>query len=154
MTLSLQADPSQRRDAPVAIEQAVERVEAVTGEQAEVDMDYSCSGPGLTRHQVMNWLGFWLSPRDVDLADPPQGTPFDSEYVVSCADWPEAAELGALRVSDSGYYGYALWVFARGGAGRARGRGTAGPLRSPAGPSAPQGPLPTPSPPIVAGAPE
>lgn len=110
VTLSLQADPSQRRDAPVAIEQAVERVEAVTGEQAEVDMDYSCSSPGLTRHQVMNWLGFWLSPRDVDLADPPQGTPFDSEYVVSCEDWPEAAELGALRVSDSGYYGYALWV--------------------------------------------
>src|SRR5699024_1275957 len=110
VTLSLQADPSQRRDAPMAIEQAVEQVEAATGEQAELDMDYSCIGPGMTRYQVMNWIGFWLSPRDVDLADPPQGVPFDSEYVISCADWPQAEELGALRVSDSEYYGYALWV--------------------------------------------
>ena len=110
LTLSLQADPSHRRDAPVAIDQAVERIEAVTGEQAEIDMDYSCSGPALTRYQVMNWLGFWLSPRDVDLADPPQGTPFDSALVVSCADWPQAEENGALRVHDSEYYGYALWV--------------------------------------------
>jgi hypothetical protein len=58
----------------------------------------------------MNWIGFWLSPRDVDLADPPSGTPFDSAYVVSCADWPQAEELGARQVADSGYSSYALWV--------------------------------------------
>lgn len=110
VTLSLQADPSQERSAPIAIERAVERAEAATGQEAEVDMDYSCRGPALTRYQVMNWLGFWLSPRDVDLADPPRGTPFDSVYVVSCADWPRAQELGARQVAQSEYYSYALWV--------------------------------------------
>lgn len=110
ITLSLQADPSQERSAPLPLEQAVERAEAATGREAEVDMDYSCRGPALTRYQVMNWIGFWLSPRNVDLADPPSGTPFDSAYVVSCADWPQAEELGARQVADSGYSSYALWV--------------------------------------------
>lgn len=110
ITLSLQADPSQERSAPRPIEQAVEEAEAVTGQEAEVDMDYSCRGPALTRYQVLNWLGFWLSPRDVDLADPPSGKPFDSAYVVSCADWPQAEENGARKVADSDYSAYALWV--------------------------------------------
>lgn len=109
--LSIEADPSQKRDAPRRMERAIERVEAATGvEEIDIDMDYSCRGPALTRYQVMNWLGFWMSPRDIDLADPPRGVDFDSEFVVSCGDWPAAPENGARQVADSGFYSYALWV--------------------------------------------
>lgn len=109
--LSLEADPSQKRDAPRRMERAIERVETATGQEAiDIDMDYSCRGPALTRYQVMNWIGYWMSPRDLDLADPPAGVEFDSEYVVSCGDWPLAEEHGARKVQDSGYYSYALWV--------------------------------------------
>ncbi|MGP9538466.1 hypothetical protein ACT3SP_10660 [Brachybacterium sp. AOP43-C2-M15] len=109
--LSVEADPSQKRDEPVHLEGAVERVEAATGgELVDIDLDYSCRGPDLTRYQMVNWLGYWLSPRDVDLADPPGGVPFDSDYVVSCGDWDRAEEYGARRVEDSGFYTYTLWV--------------------------------------------
>jgi len=109
--LSLEADPTQKRDAPRRMERAIERVEAATGQEAiDIDMDYSCRGPALTRYQVMNWIGYWMSPRDLDLADPPAGVEFDSEYVVSCGDWPRAEEYGARKVTDSGFYSYALWV--------------------------------------------
>lgn len=109
--LSIQSDPTQERDAPRRMERAIERVETTTGvEEIEIDMDYSCVGPALTRYQVLNWLGYWMSPRDVDLTDPPSGTEFDSEYVVSCGDWPEAQEHGARKIEDSGFYSYALWV--------------------------------------------
>lgn len=109
--LSLEADPSQKRDAPRRMERAIERIEATTGvEQIDIDMDYSCRGPALTRYQVMNWLGYWMSPRDIDLADPPAGVDFDSDFVVSCGDWPLTEENGARKVADSGFYSYALWV--------------------------------------------
>lgn len=109
--LSIEADPSQKRDAPRRMERAIERVEAATGvEEIDIDMDYSCRGPALTRYQVMNWIGFWMSPRDIDLADPPAGIGFDSDFVVSCGDWPEAPGNGARQVADSGFYSYALWV--------------------------------------------
>ena len=111
LVLSIEADPSQSRDAPRRMERAVERVEAATGtEDIPLDMDYSCQGPALTRYQVTNWLGFWMSPRQVDLADPPRGTPFDSPYVVSCEDWPRAEEYGARQVADSEFYSYTIWV--------------------------------------------
>ena len=108
--LSIEADPSQTRDAPRRLEQTVEQIEATTGRTIDIDMDYSCRGPALTRYQVLNWLGYWMSPRDVDIADPAAGVDFDSEYVVSCGNWEHAPEYGARKVRDSGYYTYALWV--------------------------------------------
>lgn len=110
-TLSVLADPSQGRGTPQHLEGAVERVEAATGdEEIDLAVDYSCRGPALTRYQVVNWLGYWMSPREVSLADPPAGVDFDSEYVVTCGDWAAAEEHGARRVADSGFYTYWLWV--------------------------------------------
>lgn len=108
---SLNADPDQPRYAPYNLEETVELIEDVTGqEDVDIDFDYGCSGPGLTRYEALNWSGYWLSPRSVDFVDRPDGEDFDSEVVISCSDWPEAEEFGAERVEGETSYTYGVWV--------------------------------------------
>ena len=111
--LSLYANPSQQRDFPEQFETALESAETASGRQVgtlSVDVDQECAGPALTPAQVLNWSGYWLSPRDVETIDPRRGESYDSEIVIACGDWPRGQELGAVPISGSGYYTYKVWV--------------------------------------------
>jgi hypothetical protein len=111
IALSLAADPTQKRDAPVDIEATVTQIEDSTGQQdLELDLNYSCHEVGLERDVALNWVPYWLSPRQVDYADPDAGVPFDTDLVVSCANWPDAATYGAKRVKGDTDYSYGVWV--------------------------------------------
>lgn len=108
--LALLANPSAPRLYPEDITAAVEQIESrVLGQdQARIDIDRACRGPGIAN--TVNWLPFWLSPRVVEIVDRRAGEQFDSELVVSCADWPQAEEFGARAYVADADYGYRLWV--------------------------------------------
>ena len=111
--LSLFANPSQPRDYPAPFTEALESAESVSGDPAgslSVDLDMECRGPDLTHHQVTNWSGYWLSPREVEIVDPRQDENYDSDIVIACGDWPRGQELGAEAIAGSGYYTYKVWV--------------------------------------------
>lgn len=108
---SLAADPDQPRDAPYALLDSIERVENALPSDGlqDIDVDTSCKGPAVTSAQVTNWSGFWFSPRDVEIIDS-NVEALDSDLVVACADWPRAAQLGAVRVAGDDFYSHGLWV--------------------------------------------
>ena len=111
--LSLFANPSQPRDYPAPFTEALESAESVSGDPTgslSVDLDMECRGPDLTHHQVTNWSGYWLSPREVEIVDPRQDENYDSDIVIACGDWPRGQELGAEAIAGSGYYTYKVWV--------------------------------------------
>lgn len=111
--LSREANPMQLRDYPNDITAAVEDIEQrdASDEPVTVDMDIECRDGSVGIHQVINWVPFWLSPREVELVDLTAGEQFDSELVVSCDDWPRAEEFGALAYDQGATdYGYRLWV--------------------------------------------
>jgi hypothetical protein len=111
--LSLFANPSQPRDYPAPLTEALESAETASGEPTgslSVDLDMECHGPELTHHQVMNWSGYWLSPREVETIDPRRGESYDSDIVIACGDWPRGREMGAEAIAGSGYYTYKVWV--------------------------------------------
>ena len=111
--LSLFANPSQPRDYPAPFTEALESAESVSGDPAgslSVDLDMECRGPDLTHHQVTNWSGYWLSPREVEIVDPRQDENYDSDIVIACGDWPRGQALGAEAIAGSGYYTYKVWV--------------------------------------------
>ncbi|GAB3604074.1 hypothetical protein GCM10027411_21590 [Microbacterium aureliae] len=110
MPLSIAANQTQFRDYPDDISAAVEQVEEVTGEQAALDFHRDCRDSSLSIHQAVNWVPYWLSPREVELVSLKRGETFDSELVVACGWWPEAADFGALPVDAGDDYGYRLWV--------------------------------------------
>ncbi|WP_146007678.1 MULTISPECIES: hypothetical protein [unclassified Brachybacterium] len=111
--LSLFANPSQSRDFPAPFTEALESAEDTAGApegSLSVDLDMECHGPALTHHQVTNWSGFWLSPREVETIDPRRGESYDSDIVIACGDWPRGQEMGAEAIAGSGYYTYKVWV--------------------------------------------
>jgi hypothetical protein len=130
-TMSLTANQDQRRAVPSKIAASLEKVDAAAGggstdlggtgtsdgADAEggaglqsVDVDLSCPSPGLTRAEILNWSGFWLSPRTVRIADPSKGRPFDAALVISCKDGSTMKGTGAKLVKGGSSYGYRLWV--------------------------------------------
>jgi hypothetical protein len=110
--LSWTGDLDQRRSPPVKIGATLEQVDAAAGGEGmvPVDVDYSCRRTGLTKDQMLNWSGYWFSPREVRFADPPKGQPFASDLIISCHDNAALRDRGALRVEGDVNYGYRLWV--------------------------------------------
>ena len=107
--LAVLANPSQLRPYPANVTASVEQLEsqALGGDLAEIDFNLACRTGAY--NTAINWFPFWLSPRVVELVDPNKDE-FDSDLVISCSDWPEAAELGARLYVGDADYGYRLWV--------------------------------------------
>lgn len=113
-------NPDQLRDSPDTFVEAVEAIEETTGAETgslPIDFDQMCPSPGWTHAQTLNWSGYWMSPRDVEVVvrdvDAPieaQADDYRADVVIACADWEEAGDFGALPVLDSEYTTYRLWV--------------------------------------------
>ncbi len=106
------ANPSQKRLAPDDMRSALERIDAVAPGDApvSVSMDRTCPRPGWQEAQVINWVGFWFSPRKVTIGPAAQGQVGDAPVVIGCDGGPPLQDRSALRVKRSTYNGYALWV--------------------------------------------
>lgn len=108
-TYAYVSNPQLAREAPFNIESGVDRIEAVTGSEISLDIDIECGTNSTGRATTVNWLGYWLAPRDVDPVRPSEAD-FDADVIVACPTWERAGELGALVVPDSNNYGYEIWV--------------------------------------------
>lgn len=106
---SLYANPDMAREYPAAFENAVERIEATTQSSVDIDVETSCGDSGYRRAQALNWAGYWFAPRHVQLVDSRKDA-FDSDVVISCAEWPEAERYGARAVPGAEGYSYQLWI--------------------------------------------
>lgn len=108
--LALLANPTAIRPYPVHVTAAIEELETLTlgADQARLDFDIACRAPGIAN--AVNWFPFWLSPRVVEIVDRREGEQFDSELVISCADWSKADEFGARPYAADSDYNYGLWV--------------------------------------------
>lgn len=74
----------------------------------EVDFDRSCTPEGANNNVAQNNVAYWILPGTMDVVfDPAE---FDADLVVTCGDWPYAAEAGALRLAGEDSYGYRVWV--------------------------------------------
>ncbi|WP_251453258.1 hypothetical protein [Microbacterium sp. Marseille-Q6648] len=110
MPLSIAANQTQSRDYPNDIAAAVEEIEEVSSTETDIAINRDCRDSSLAIHQAVNWLPYWLAPREVTLVSIERGESFDSELVVACGWWPEAEEFGALPYDADTDYGYRLWV--------------------------------------------
>ncbi|MFP5359723.1 MAG: hypothetical protein ACLGHM_04415, partial [Actinomycetes bacterium] len=108
-TYAYVSNPQLAREAPLNIESGVDRIEAVTGSEISLDIDIECGTNSTGRATTVNWLGYWLAPRDVDPVRPSEAD-FDADVIVACPTWERAGELGARVVPDSNNYGYEIWV--------------------------------------------
>ncbi|MDN4490828.1 hypothetical protein QQX13_08280 [Demequina sp. SYSU T00068] len=106
------SDPSLARELPDRIESGIDRVETVSDGLVAIDVDIDCGASIAGRDTTANWVGYWLSPRQVDLVGDEEA--FAADVVIACDDWDLAADLGALNVPDSSNYGYSVWVPAGG----------------------------------------
>ncbi|GGL28982.1 hypothetical protein H9L10_02645 [Phycicoccus endophyticus] len=104
------SNPSLAREYPAHIEAAVKSAESVAGDgYLSLDIDIKCRTGRNSRPTTVNWLGYWMSPRDVDLVDPTKED-FDADLIVACVDWDRAQSLGAQPLADSENYGFQVWV--------------------------------------------
>ncbi|PWH06406.1 hypothetical protein DEO23_05385 [Brachybacterium endophyticum] len=112
VVMSLWANQDQRRAAPKKVGASLAKVDRATAsaEPEPVDVDLSCRSNGLGTAEMVNWAGYWYSPRPVRLADPPQGEPFRSDLVISCQDGSTMRERGAELVTGGSSYSFRLWV--------------------------------------------
>ncbi|MGO3320593.1 MAG: hypothetical protein ACTIL0_08810, partial [Microbacterium gubbeenense] len=110
--LSLTANLDARRSPPVKIEASLQLADAAVGDgqMLPIDVDFACKTKGQSRHQLLNWSGFWFVPREVHFADPPRGYPYTSDLLLSCHDNAALRQSGALRVEGEVNYGYRVWV--------------------------------------------
>ncbi|MFE5774813.1 hypothetical protein [Brachybacterium sp. NPDC056505] len=110
--MSLNANQDQQRRVPAKVGASLERADAASGDTGPlpVDVDLSCASSGLNRAEILNWSGFWFSPRTVTIADPSKGRPFTTELVISCKNGSTMKDLGARPVTGGSSYGYRLWV--------------------------------------------
>ncbi|WP_159797893.1 hypothetical protein [Puerhibacterium puerhi] len=108
------SDENLPREAPVHMERGLDAIEdAEGGELAAVSFDMDCDPGRITiigpRATTLNWIGFWFSPRDVDVFHADAERP-ESDVVVACEGWADADALGAEPVKGTGDYGYQLYV--------------------------------------------
>ncbi|MGO1850229.1 hypothetical protein [Microbacterium sp.] len=109
--LALLANLSAIRPYPADVTAAIERIESLTHgkeDQTRINFDLACRGPGIAN--AVNWFPFWLSPRVVEIVDRRVDEQFDSELVISCADWSDAEAFGARPYAADSDFGYGLWV--------------------------------------------
>ena len=105
---ALLSNPSLARESPDQIASAIERVETASGSEVSIDVDLDCGASISGRDTTVNWVGYWLAPREVDLVGADQS--FAADVVIACDGWDLAGELGALNVADSSNYGYSVWI--------------------------------------------
>lgn len=99
-------NPSQKREAPYELEQAVESIERVGGDSADITFLLDC--PVKTRRNVAaNWIGFWFSDRQVTLLDGVEDLT-DESTVIACNGWQNPDD--APRVGDLATYSYSVYV--------------------------------------------
>lgn len=101
------ADPDQFRDPPRALLGGVEEIEQLTGtSNTAVEFDLDCPARGVGQALALNWIGYWFSPRSVDVVDGDAS----GDIVITCDTWPAAAENGARPLKDAQNFGHRVWV--------------------------------------------
>ena len=107
------SDENLPRETPAHLETGLGAVEDVAGSEVDLSFDIDCN-PGRTttispRATALNWIGFWFSPRDVEVFHAGSQTP-ESDVIVACNGWADATAVGALPVENASDYGYSLYV--------------------------------------------
>lgn len=107
-TAAIIGNPEQGRDTPDKITAAVVRAEQLTGRTQNVDVDVTCRISEYRRAQALNWVGYWLGPRQVDVVSNLNG--FHDDLVLACIRWSVADDFRAVPVDGTQFYGYQLYV--------------------------------------------
>ena len=90
---------------PIALE--VQGIEEAYGPQ-EIDYDRTCKPPNVNNAVVQHYVAYWILPSTMDTVFDPAD--YDADIVLSCGDWPQAEELGALATDGEVSDGYRVWI--------------------------------------------
>lgn len=109
---TIAADPStdafQEREGGVpTLAAEVREIEDTYGPQ-DVDYDRTCKPPMVNNAVVQNYVAYWILPTTMDTVFDPGD--YDAAIVLSCGDWPQAEELGAVPTTGEISNGYKVWI--------------------------------------------
>lgn len=105
---SVVGNPNQDREIPWNLEAAVTLTEKASGSTLDLPIAARCTPSGTDRTKVINWVGYWLAPRNSAMFDPARDA--SAVAVIACVDWADAAQYGARRVEGLSNFGFALWI--------------------------------------------